>query len=299
MMHRTTIRVLVALAITLAAPTFVGTASAGDPKATKAGKPGKKEPNAAANPTKPAPAYVMTPAVLASLRSGDEAQVQAALDDLRMLGKSAASSGPAIGELLQKGLTLKLSESALDTLGDIEAESVGPVLAMYVIHRNVTLRRAAIKALIHTRGPGTDKALRRALSDADPMVRGVAATGLGSMKARDAVPVLFLALDHKVPEAAAAIGQLCGPQECDQLAGKLGRLPFDVVTNGLDQVLFRPPVEVSDDAKVKILGRVRELGTREASKFLKDVQTRWPATWSVRVKQTIDQAVLATAGAAQ
>jgi len=28
---------------------------------------------------------------------------------------------------------------------------------------------------------------------------------------------------------------------------------------------------------------------------LKDVQKRWPASWSPRVKQTLDQGVLATA----
>jgi hypothetical protein len=97
-----------------------------------------------------------------------------------------------------------------------------------------------------------------------------------------------------VGEAAASIGQLCAPAECDELAGKLGKLAFDVVTGGLDQILFRPPSEVDDDAKVKLVGRVRELGTAEANKFLKDVQKRWPATWSARVKQAIDQGVLAT-----
>ena len=141
-------------------------------------------------------------------------------------------------------------------------------------------------------------ALRHALSDDDAAVRGLAATGLGSLKAKDAVRDLFVALDHKVSEASASIGQLCAPAECDELVGKLGKLPFDVVTGGLDQVLFRPPTEVDDDEKVKMVGHVRELGTAEANRFLKDVQKRWPATWSPRVKQAIDQGVLATGGAA-
>ena len=109
------------------------------------------------------------------------------------------------------------------------------------------------------------------------------------------MPDLFVALDHKVPEAAASIGQLCAGAECDQLAGKLGSVPFDVVTSGLDQVLFRDTKDVDDDLKVKIVGRVRELGTGEANRFLRDVQGKWPATWSKRIKQAIDQAVLATA----
>ena len=85
-------------------------------------------------------------------------------------------------------------------------------------------------------------------------MRGLAATGLGSMKAKDAVSDLFVALDHKVAEAAASIGQLCAGNECDQLAGKLGSVPFDVVTSGLDQVLFRAPADVSDDIKVEDRG---------------------------------------------
>jgi hypothetical protein len=40
---------------------------------------------------------------------------------------------------------------------------------------------------------------------------------------------------------------------------------------------------------------VRELGTGEANRFLRDVQAKWPKNWSARVRQAIDQAVLATA----
>ena len=158
------------------------------------------------------------------------------------------------------------------------------------------LRRAAVQALARTRGVVAVKTLRAALSDPDPGVRGFSATGLGSMKARDAVVDLFVALDHRVAEAAASIGQLCTSNDCERLASKLGTVPFDVVTSGLDQVLFRPANDVSDDVKIKIVGRMRELGTAEANRFLRDVQTKWPATWSQHVKQSIDQAVMATSG---
>src|SRR4029077_15991030 len=103
----------------------------------------------------------------------------------------------------------------------------------------------------------------------------------------------------RVGEAAASIGQICAPTECDKLAGKLGKLPFDVVGGGLDQVLFRPPAEINDDEKVKMVGRVRELGTPEANKFLRDVQTRWRTTWAPRIRQAIDQGVHATRGVSQ
>jgi len=243
-----------------------------------------------------APKAVPLPAdAIKRLKSGDTGQIKSALDDVRMSGKNGAPAVPAIVDLLGKGLSPPLTVSAIETLADTESESASEALSWYARHRTVSIRRAAVTALARTRGATAVKALRTALSDPDPAVRGLSATGLGSMKAKDAVGDLFVALDHRVAEAAASIGQLCAGNECDKLAGKLGSVPFDVVTSGLDQVLFRPAVDVSDDVKVKIVGRVRELGTGEANRFLRDVQTKWPKTWSTRVKQSLDQAVLATA----
>jgi hypothetical protein len=221
--------------------------------------------------------------------------VKAALDDVRMSAKDGAAAVPAVVDLLKEGLPQPLTQAALETLGDTESDAGSEVLSWYTHHRDVALRRAAVSAIAKTHGATAAKTLRATLSDQDPGVRGLSATALGSLKAKDAVPDLFVALDHKVAEAAASIGQLCADAECDKLAGKLGSVPFDVVTSGLDQVLFRPPSEVNDDLKVKIIGRVRELGTADANHFLREVQGKWPATWSQRVKQAIDQAVLATA----
>jgi hypothetical protein len=248
-------------------------------------------------PAADAPRAIPLPAdAIKRLRSADPAEVKGALDQARTSARAGASAAPVIAELLEQGLTPSLAQAAIDTLGDTESETGSVALGWYAQHRNVELRRSAVQALSRTRGPVAVKALRQALSDPDPNVRGLAATGLGSMKAKETVGDLFVALDHKVAEAAASIGQLCAGNECDRLAGKLGSVPFDVVTSGLDQVLFRPPSDVSDDIKVKIVGRVRELGTGEANRFLRSVQGKWPKTWSQRVKQSIDQAVIATSG---
>ncbi len=260
--------------------------------AEAAGAKPKAKPAAEARVTLPA-------GVLEKLHSGDEATIKGALDDLRMAGKSASGATPVIAELLLRGLTTELTVAAIETLGDLESEAASPALAAYAVHRTPPIRQAAVKALAKTRGETAVAALRHALSDDDAMVRGIAATGLGSLKAKEAVRDLFVALDHHVSEAATSIGELCAPAECDELAGKLGKLQFDVVTGGLDQVLFRPVSEVDDDQKVKMIGRVRELGTAEANRFLKDVQKRWPTSWSPRVKQAIDQGVLATSGVSQ
>jgi HEAT repeat protein len=244
-----------------------------------------------------APTPALSPGVAQKLKSNDPEQIKVALDEARLAGKGAAPVVLLVVELLERGLPYALTQAALDTLGDAEVESSSPVVAWYATHRSPPVRRAAVKALIHTKGAIAAKTLRTALSDADPGVRGVAATGLGALKAKDAVGELFVALDHRVNEAAASIGQLCNPTECDALASRIGRLPFDVVTSGLDPVLFRPVSEVSDDAKVKLVGRIRELGTQEANKYLRDVQKRWPTSGSQRTRQSIDQAVLATAAA--
>jgi HEAT repeats len=244
-----------------------------------------------------APMAIPLPAdAVKRLKSGDLAQVKTALDDVRVSARAGSAAVPAIVDLLKQGLPPSLAQSAVETLGETSSEAASEVLGWYAHHRNLTLRRAAVEALGKTRGAIAIKALRAALSDADQSVRGLSATALGEMKAREAVGDLFLALDHKVEEAAASIGQLCEPSDCERLAGKLGNVPFDVMTGGLDQVLLRGTKDVDDETKIKIVGRIRELGTAEANQFLKDVQIKWPAKTSPRVKQAIDQAVIATSG---
>jgi hypothetical protein len=251
----------------------------------------------------PAPSKAGAPALvplsrgaLAKLKSSDEAEIAEGLDEARLSGKAAQPAVPVIVDLLERGLPAPLTQRAIDTLGDIESEQASATLSFYARHRDVAIRRSAVKALVRTKGAPAVKALRVALSDADPAVRGVAATGLGSLRAKEAVGDLFLALDHRVNDAAVSIGELCVPAECESLEGRIGRVPFDVVTSGLDPILFRPSSEVSDDAKVKLIGRVRELGTAEANKFLHDAQARWPETGSDRVKKALEQGIQATAG---
>lgn len=261
-------------------------------------QPEKKEPPKKEAPKPKAPP-LDTKTIVPKLESGDEAQIRSALDEVRIAGPGGAAAAPAIAKALSRGLTFALAMQAVETLGEVESDAGSPVLAQYASHRDPKLRRAAVKALTRTKGAPAAPALRHALSDIDAVVRGTAASGLGVLKAKDAVPDLFLALDHHVNEAAASIGMLCNPQQCEQLAGTLGKFPFDVVTGGLDQVLFRPTAEISDDAKIKVIGRIRELGTIEANKFLRDVQKRWTEGSSKRVRQSIDQAVLATSGGAK
>jgi HEAT repeats len=236
----------------------------------------------------------LSAASLAKLKSTELEVVRAGLDDARLSGKKAAAAVPAITALLMNGLPYPLAVAALDTLGDIESPQASPAVALYTRHRDPTVRRAAVVALAKTQGAAAAPALRAALSDPDGRVRASAATGLAALKAKVAVPDLFLALDHRVFEAAVSLGQLCEPVECDALLTRLGKVPFDVMTTGIDPILFRPTAELSDDFKVAVVNKVRDLGTREANTFLKAVAARWPKKGSTKVKGALDAAVLAT-----
>lgn len=259
----------------------------------------RTDAHAQPKPAKPAGAVVsVAPELGKKLKSEDPNELRAALDEIRIAGRSASHLSGDVASLLDRGVSRVLTEAALETLADLEVESVGPAVAPYAAHRDVKIRRLAVQALARCKGALAVRTLRQRLSDADPMVRGIAASGLGSLKAKDTMPDLFVALDHKVPEAAASIGQLCAPKECDDFASRLGRQPFEVMTGGFDQILFRPATEVSEDAKLKVLGKLRELGTADSNKFLRDVQKRLPKTASPRLKQSVDQAIAATGGGA-
>ncbi len=229
------------------------------------------------------------------LESGDEARIQAALDTIEKSGDPKAA--PLVEALLARGVRRKACVRALEVAGSLKQESSSAAIAPYVRHRRSKIRHAAVNALIKTKGPVAVRALRQALHSRDAMVRGIAASGLGSLGAKQALPDLFIALDHHVGEAAAAIGQLCATKDCEKFSTRLGQQPFDVMVSGFDQILFRPAKEIPDDEKIRIVGRLRELGTAEAGKYLADVAGRWPKGWSKKVKQAIDAAVKATGGA--
>jgi hypothetical protein len=223
--------------------------------------------------------------------------LEAGLAEVKAAGKGAAPVAPVIEELLRRGAPGEQTGLALDAIGAIGSETSTVAIAPYGHHRNPDVRKKALAALSRTGGTLAVATLRAALSDPDAGVRGVAASGLGPLKSHDAVQDLFVALDHDVVDAAGSIGQLCTPDECEKLASKLSTLGLDVMTSAFDSILFRPSSEIPDDEKIRIVEHVRDLRTAEANKYLRDVQSRWPARDSARVKQALEQAVAATAGA--
>ena len=259
-----------------------------------AGKPPGK-PATVPVPTAPA---IDAKALLEKIKSGEPPRVAEGLAAAQAGGGAAAAVAPAIEELLKKGTTLALAKSGLAALGAIGAVSSSAVIRPYLRHRNADLRRAAVLALSNTKGAEAHAAYREGLRNEDATVRGASAMGLGNLGATDALGDLFLALDRNVPEAAAAIGRLCAPADCDKLVGKLGQVPFVVLSTGFDAILFRQK-PLPEDLLLRIVERVRQLKTAEAAKYLSDVASRWPAAGSRRVKQALDGEVASTTGAAK
>jgi len=249
-------------------------------------------------PTKPPAATVDLKPIQEKLKSADPQTVAQGLVDAKAAGAAGAPLAPSIEEILKKGATPPVDKAAIEALGAMATPSSSSVLRPYIRHRTPDVRRAAVRALGNTKGPEAIAAFKEGLRTEDGQVRGFSATGLGNLGAADAIPDLFLALDRSVTEAAAAIGQLCAPDDCEKFAGRLGRIGFDVMTSGFDPILFRQK-PLPEEALIKIVGRLRELGTPEVSKYLTDVQSRWPANGSKKVKQAIDSAIPSIPGGAK
>ena len=247
----------------------------------------------AAPPKKPAAPSFDVQAAALELTSGDVDRALAALERIRAAGKTASGVAPVIDRLLARGATAAIARAALVAAGEVGQPASAPIVRPYVRHRDAELRRAAVSALLKLKGKDAVAGLREALADADPRVRGTAASGLGGLGAHDALADLNAALDRKVYEAAASIAQLCAGAECDAFEGHIGKIPLDVMTSGFDAILFR--TDVSDDHKVKLVLRIRDLGTAEANKYLRDVLSRW--TGAARVKTSLDESIASTRSA--
>jgi HEAT repeat protein len=210
------------------------------------------------------------------LGSHQESRVIGALDQAQSSPAQAKELVAEIEKLLAKGTTLKITLSAIRTLSAVGDPRSSRVIAPYVRHRTQSVRQNAATALLSTKGPDAVVALRAALRASDPGVRDIAARGLGGLGAKDALPDLFEALDHRVFAAAVSIGKLCAPAECLKFMDRLGKLQLEVLTSGTNEILFRPDSEVDEKTKLEIIGRIAALHTRPATEYLIDVYKRLP-----------------------
>jgi HEAT repeat protein len=226
-----------------------------------------------------------------ALETGDEPTKIAALAELAEAPKAVAPQASSlVGELLARGASVVVLEKALGAAQKLAQPASSAAIVPYVRHRNPVVRRSAAKALASTGGPAAVTALRSVLRGSDPALRRLAASALAGLDATEAVEDLFAVLGKDVPEAAASIGELCKPNECQRLVDMLGKLPFDVMQSGLEPLLLRPDGEIPEAFKLELLERLRKLQTKEVSVFLRTVLARFPKEGNVRVRAGIDAA---------
>ncbi|HEX6275241.1 MAG TPA: HEAT repeat domain-containing protein [Polyangiaceae bacterium] len=226
-----------------------------------------------------------------ALETGNESEKLAALGELAQAPKpSAAAAAALVDEVLVRGASAAVLEKALEVAGKLAEPASSAAVVPYVRHRNPALRHAAASTLAATGGPVAVAALRGILRGSDPGLRRKAASALATLRAAESVPDLFAVLGKDVPEAAAAIGVLCKPNECQKLVDLLGKLPFDVMQSGLEPMILRPESEIPEVFKLDLLERLRKLQTREVSVFLRTVLARFPKDGNVRVRAGIEAA---------
>ena len=234
-------------------------------------------------------------ALLKEVESGDPSRILAALKTVETSKDPAGA--PVVVAVLNRGANTEVLVASFDAAAKIKAEATSQAIAPYLRHRIPDVRRGAVGALLKSGGPEAAKALTRALRSRDPVVRGIAATGLGTLGAHESLEDLFKAFTRDVNEAAASIGLLCTPEECDRFVAFAGKKPFDVMVSGYDQILFRAPKDIPDEHKLRLVGRLREQGTTQVAQYLADVADRWPKEWDPKVKAAIESAARSSGGA--
>jgi HEAT repeat protein len=263
---------------------------------------------------KPAAVKLDLPALRKTLETGNEQAVLGVLAQLAAAKAQAAVTAPLVNELLVRGSSATTVVRALEVAGELAQRSSSAPVVSYLRHRSPVLRRAAAQALGTTGGSEAVAGLRAALHDRDSSVRRIAAGSLGMLRAREAVSDLFAvvwkppapcdcAQGDKVclarcdqsggtmPEAAAAIGLMCAPEECKKLVDLVGKLPFGLVQSGLLPLLLRPESEVTESAKLDVIEHLRRLQTPEARRFLETVRARYPEKGSAHVRHGLSEAI--------
>lgn len=284
-MLRTLTSVVCALAI-------ARVAAADPPKAEK--KPAAaKVAGKSADKAAPKPAKVELDRWRRALESGSEAEMSGALGEIAALGPNGAAAAPLVDALLATGANGAVLLSALDTEAALAVPASSAAVAPYVAHRKPELRRAAARTLGKTGGPVAIAALRRALSGADPAVRGLAASGLGALGATEAVEELFAVLGHDSPEAAVAIAELCSPEQCDRLMALVGKLKFETLEASFVPLLLRPSSVLPDENKLRYIDRLRRLATKPAAAVLQTALQSLPKDESPTLRAALQTALKA------
>lgn len=225
-----------------------------------------------------------------ALESGEAERVKGALDELASLGPAGRSYAQLVEALLRRGTASGLTLRALDLLAEIGDEGTGAVLLPYTRHRSPEIRRAALRTLGELGGGSAIGALRRALRDRDGRVRDLAALGLASLNAEEALEDLLAAAQRGVQLAALAAGSVCTDRGVPGVVRALQVAQLKPLVPALDRLLFRSEARVSTASTELLLRAIaRSHPDAEGYGYLKSVRARWPAEGSATIRELLDQ----------
>ena len=206
------------------------------------------------------------------LESADPDVVIEAIQILGMTENPEAAS-PLIG-ILEQGPRSDITDAILFALSSVRHGDAVPVLLKYLNHRRSDARIAAITALTNYEGDKVTRGLESALADSDRQVRSSAALALGKRGDSRAVPILFLAFERGVSEAAIAIGQLGSVEDSKRLTHYLGKEGIRIMLSGFDEFLKRD--DFPEEAKLNILNRLFDLAGPEVWRFAVTYKATFP-----------------------
>lgn len=221
-----------------------------------------------------------------ALNSGNQGNVEVGIQSLGLISNKAALE--VLVARMRRGLPRDLLVTAIFTVGAMGLPEGGPVLIELTTHRSADVRARAVEMLSALQPPRAVAALISALSDPDPNVRAAAATGLGDLKASEALDKLFQAQDRGVAEASVAIGKVVSARDVPRLLEYLGRTPLRTLAPALKAIIARNDVEES--ARLQVVARLSELATREVKAFLKEVLDAYGTTLPARVRSALSTA---------
>jgi len=232
-------------------------------------------------PTARSAALERQTAAVRKLGATDPEAVRAGITALRELGGDAAQR--ALIARVRAGLPPALVGTALDALVAMRARRALPVIVELVQHRRPLVRSQALAALaaLEQRGArATQTLLLAALEDPSPDVRGAAASALGRVGTKTALPALFAAYDRGVTSALPAIAELAGRESIEPLLARMPQGVVEPVEPALDRLLENGKLATAD--QISLAERLTKLGTPSARRYL--------LKWLDRIKSSRSQA---------
>lgn len=204
-----------------------------------------------------------TPATQVALRAS--LAPRATLGDIEQLERSGPKARQALEGLVRAGQEDAVADRAIAALGLLAQPESLELLARLRSHRRVAARQKAYAAIARIADPRAVSLLGHGLRDGDASVRAGVALSLAERGDTASVPLLFVALERGVPEAAIAIGEIGDADSVARYATYLGKQPLDVMLTGYERFLARKDLDVG--AQLAIVATLEELGTAAVSDF--------------------------------